>query len=203
VPRRRPCPGTDHGALACKEAARAAGQAHASRVPTNNYVQHDCARAQRPERAHACCRPPAALRPCVDHPSSYGTNAQGCRADDTPTKAAHPLTAGVPESVAPAAAPASRPAAPAHSQARRRPRILNRPRVNCTSPNQEAIKIFAGRAARERWPCEAPVVPRNRAAAPAGGDQRRVLLQLLQKSRRLRDALLPKVLRAWAGCTLL
>ena len=109
-PRRRPRPGTDHGALACTAAARAVGPAHAPRVAMRNYAQEDCARAQRPERAHACCRPPAALRACVErrHERAGRTTP--------PTKAAHPLAAIVHEGVSPAAgaaAPASRAASPA------------------------------------------------------------------------------------------
>jgi hypothetical protein len=94
------------GALACTAAARAVGPAHAPRVAMRNYAQKDCARAQRPERAHACCRPPAALRACVErrHERAGRTTP--------PTKAAHPLAAVVHEGVSPAAAPASRPARP-------------------------------------------------------------------------------------------
>jgi hypothetical protein len=61
-----PAPGDRPRALACTAAARAVGPAHAPRVAMRNYAQEDCARSQRPERAHACCRPPAALRACVE-----------------------------------------------------------------------------------------------------------------------------------------
>ena len=89
TPRRRSCPATVHGAVTCTKAARAAGQPHTPRVATRNYAQEDWARAQRPERAHACCRPrrrpPAALLPCIHIESNP---KGGGRAGDIPTKAA-------------------------------------------------------------------------------------------------------------------
>ena len=80
----------------------------ASPSPVPGGGPRACARTQRLERAHACCRPPAALRARV---WNKGPKAQGGREHATPAKAAHPLAAGVHEGRAHPAAQASRPRA--------------------------------------------------------------------------------------------
>ena len=74
VPRRRPRPGTDHGALACTAAARAVGPAHAPRVAMRNYAQEVCARRGRNAHMHVAGR----LPPCAPVWND-GTNARSAR----------------------------------------------------------------------------------------------------------------------------